>query len=267
MKKVLVALGCLVMGGIGLITVLLFNLGPVVKTAVNFYGPEIIGSGVGVEAVDASIFSAQAHFTNFFLDNPDGFTAPRAMEVHSLWLNVDASSLMTETIIIDRIEVAGPEINYEIKGGTNNFSVIMKSIKDALPPEKMPDDTTGAAQQSRKLLVRYFVLKGGRVNMTVSMLQGKVVTAEFPDIVLQNIGGGKGGASPDDVLLQIFDAIHGRLTSPELTAEFVNQLKSLGIAFDGRNINEWIRGTGNDLEGVKSEIKSMGERIKGLFHR
>lgn len=268
MKKVLIAGGCLIAGGILVMAVLILNFGPVIKTAVNFFGPEVIHTGVGVEDVDASIFSARARLTNFFVANPDGFTSPRAMQVKSVRLDVDGSSLMSDTIVIDLIEVDSPEINYEIKGGTDNFREIMKRIKASVTsPENIPQEKTNVDKKGRNLLVRHFILKDGRVNLAVSMLQGKVVSTSLPEISLRNIGEGQGGASPEAVLTQIFDVIYGNLTSPELTAEFASQLKALGVAFDGRNIKDRIRQSRGDLEGVKSELKDMGGRIKGIFQR
>ena len=92
MKKVLIAGGCFIAGGILVVAVLILNFGAVIKTAVNFFGPEVIHTGVGVEDVDASIFSARSRLTNFFVVNPDGFTSPRARQVKSVRLDVDGSS-------------------------------------------------------------------------------------------------------------------------------------------------------------------------------
>ncbi|MGB2688757.1 MAG: hypothetical protein WBC36_07210, partial [Desulfobacterales bacterium] len=66
--------------GIGAIVVViaiiifgLSNLGPIIKQAVNSYGPEITKTELHVDDVGISIFSAEAKIKRFFLGNPTGF--------------------------------------------------------------------------------------------------------------------------------------------------------------------------------------------------
>jgi len=108
--------------GIGAIVVViaiiifgLSNLGPIIKKAVNSYGPKITKTELHVDDVGVSIFSAEAKIKNFFLGNPSGFKTPSAMEVGSVLVDVDEKSLSNNTIVIDRIEVIRPEITYEKK--------------------------------------------------------------------------------------------------------------------------------------------------------
>jgi len=108
--------------GIGTIVVVvaiiifgLSNLGPVIKQAVNSYGPNITKTELHVDDVGVSIFSAQAKIKQFFLGNPAGFKTPSAMKVRSILVNVDEKSLTSSTIVIDRIEVINPDIR--TKGG------------------------------------------------------------------------------------------------------------------------------------------------------
>ena len=69
------------------------NLGPMIKTAVNKYGPEITQTDVRLGAVDISIFSAEAKLKDFLLGNPKGFASPHAMKVGAINLNVDEKSI------------------------------------------------------------------------------------------------------------------------------------------------------------------------------
>jgi len=119
MKKWLyVEIGAIVV----IIAIIIFglsNLGPIIKKAVNSYGPKITKTELHVDDVGVSIFSAEAKIKNFFLGNPSGFKTPSAMEVGSVLVDVDEKSLSNNTIVIDRIEVIRPEITYEKKGRTD----------------------------------------------------------------------------------------------------------------------------------------------------
>jgi len=79
MKKwILIGLGALVVILIVVVVVGLSKLGPIVKLAVNTYGPEITDTKLHVDDVGISIFSGEADLKKFFLGNPKGFKSPSA---------------------------------------------------------------------------------------------------------------------------------------------------------------------------------------------
>ena len=128
MKKwIYIGIGTIVV----VIAILIFglsNLGPIIKRAVNSYGPQITKTELHVADVGVSIFSGEAKIKRFFLGNPSGFKTPSAMKVGSVLVNVDEKSLTSDTIVIDRIEVITPEITYEKMGEIDNFNTILKNI-------------------------------------------------------------------------------------------------------------------------------------------
>lgn len=119
------------------------NLGPMIKTAVNTYGPKMTKTEVHLGDVDVSIFSAEAQLQDFYLGNPKGFKSPDAIKVGSIYVNVDEGSITGETIIIDKIEVVGPQITYEKARRTDNFKSILNNIEEAV----------GTGERSKKLAV------------------------------------------------------------------------------------------------------------------
>ena len=114
MKKwIFIGLGAIVVVLIVVVVVGISKLGPIIKMAVNKYGPQITGTELHVDDVGISIFSAEAKLKKFFLGNPKGFKSPSAMKVGSVYVDVDEGSITKNPIIINSIEVAGPEITYE----------------------------------------------------------------------------------------------------------------------------------------------------------
>src|SRR6056297_2637988 len=125
MKKILIAGGVIIVASIVLIVVALSNLGPMIKTAVNKYGPNITQTEVKLSEVDVSLFSGEATLKNFLLGNPQGFNTPQAMTVKKVHVNVDEDSIFKDPVVIDKIEVLAPHINYELKGKTDNYRSLM----------------------------------------------------------------------------------------------------------------------------------------------
>jgi len=266
MKKwILIGSGAIVVIIVVLIIVGISNLGPMIKSAVNTYGPDITKTDVSLGDVDVSIFSAEARLKDFLLGNPKGFKTPQAMKVGSVYVDVDESSLTSETIIIDKIEVVAPDITYEKISGTDNFKTILNSVQKAVGAEKKSESTMQESEKKgagKKILIKNFIVKDGKVNLSMGILGGKTISAPLPDIHLKDIGKEKKGASPAEAFEEIFSALYAKITSPAVTDIFNKGLKSLGKSFDA--VKE---GAQKQIEGVEKEVGEVTDKLKGLFNK
>jgi hypothetical protein len=269
MKKWILIGACTVVVIIVVIVVLgLSNLGPIIKNAVNTYGPKITKTEVRLGDVDISIFSAEAQLKDFFLGNPKGFKSPQAMKVASIYVNVDEKSLTGDTIVIEKIEVVRPNISYEKVRGADNFQTILKNVKksaDKRKPSKKEPAKPEKKGEGKKLVISNFILRDGKVNLAVSTpLGGKTISASLPDIHLKDIGKGKGGATPEEVFEKVFATLHKQITSPAVTDILNKELKAMGTSLDA------LSGTAKkQLESIKAgdkeATKSVTDKVKGLF--
>lgn len=247
-------------GGAGVILIIIIvvivglsNLGPMIKNAVNTYGPEITKTEVQLGDVSVSLFSAKAELKHFLLGNPTGFKSQDAMNVGAIYVDVDEGSLTGDIITIDRIEVVSPEITYEKMRGTDNFQTILNNVKKAIGADKPSKKEPQKADGEKKIIIRDFIVRDGKVNLALTMLGGKGISAPLPDIHLKNIGQKKGGASPAEIFKEIFEELHQKITSPSVTDTLNKGLKSLGKSI------ETIE------ESAKKEMKTVGEKVKGLL--
>ncbi len=243
------------------------NLGPMIKSAVNTFGPEITQTEVRLGDVGISLFSAEARLKDFFLGNPEGFKSPQAVSVGSIHVNVDEKSLTKDTIIIDRIEVVAPEINYEKVRGTDNFKAIQNNVNKVVSANKTAkkSGTEGKEGGGKKIIIRNFIVKNGKVNLTMSAIGGKTIVANLADIHLKDVGQKQGGASPADAFKEIFDTLYAKITSPAVTNVFSEGLKTLGGT---QELTEGVpQQLGTASEGVKAGVKSATDKLKGLFDK
>ena len=258
--------------GIGVIVVIiaivifgLSNLGPIIKTAVNSYGPKITKTDLHVDDVGVSIFSAEAKIKRFFLGNPAGFKAPSAMKVESILVNVDEKSLTSDPIVIDRIEVISPEITYEKKGRIDNLNTILNNITKSSSSEKGAKKESEKKGPGKKLIIRNFIVNEGKVNLDLSLygIANENISAALPNIHLKDIGKNKNGELPAEAFKEIFAALYGTITSPAVTNVLNKQLSSRGLNIDslGNAVREQMEGKGNVEEG----IKDVGNKIKGIL--
>jgi len=248
------------------IVVGLSNIGPMIKNAVNTYGPKLTKTEVRVGDVGVSLFSAEAELKDFFLGNPKGFKSPQAMSVKSIYVNVDEKSLTGNTIIIDRIEVVAPEITHEKIHGTDNFQTILNNVKKAVGADKATEkpDEKVKKDEGKKILIKNFIVRDGKINLAMSMLGGKTLSASLPDIHLKDVGQEKGGTSPADAFKEIFAALYAKITSPAVTDVFNKGLEKLASGTKAVT-EEAKKKLETASEGAQKEVKATTDKLKGLF--
>ncbi|MCK5186225.1 MAG: hypothetical protein KAR43_03765 [Deltaproteobacteria bacterium] len=254
MKKwILIICGVFVIITIILLIAGVSNLGPIIKKAVNTYGPGMTKTEVRIGDVGISIFSGEIKLKDFYLGNPGGFKSPQAMIVKSIYVDVDGGSLTGETIIIDTIEVVRPDIIYEKKGRTDNFKTILGNMNRAAGADKSPEQQREGKEDGKKLLIKNFIVRGGKVKLTISGLGDKSISASLPDIHLKDIGKEKGGAPPAEVFKEVFAAFYKDITSPAVTDNLNWELKESGLK------------VGTVRDDAEKELKEVTGKVKGLF--
>jgi hypothetical protein len=275
MKKwIFIGLGAIVVLVIVVVVVGISKLGPLVKMAVNTYGPKITDTELRVDDVGISIFSAEAKLKKFFLGNPAGFKSPSAMKVGSIYVDVDEGSITKDPIIINKVEVVGPEITYEKRGKSDNFRSILNNVQKNVPKGETAKKEQTKEGPGKKLVINDFILKDGKVNLAVEMPGGvlgdKEIKTDLPDIHLTDIGKKKGGASAAEVAKEIFAALYGKITSPNVMGALNDQLKELGgtAAKALEDVTqEGAKAATGIVEGAGKEAGGVTDKVKGLFQK
>jgi uncharacterized protein involved in outer membrane biogenesis len=233
----------------------LSNLGPLVKNAVNTYGPQMTKTEVRLGDVGISLLSAEVKLKDFYLGNPKGFSSPYALQAGSIYLDVEESSLTGKTIVIDKIELVRPDIVYEKIRGTDNFQKILSNMSTGERSSSSSSKQSGEKGGGTKILIKNFILRDGKVSLAMSMIGNKDIEANatVPNIHLTNIGGAEGGLSPNQAFRQVLTALYGTIASPSVIGVLSAEIKSEGVDLDG------LPG------GAKDELKKTTNKIKGLF--
>lgn len=244
------------------------NLGPMIKKAVNTYGPEMTKTEISLGDVSVSLLSAEAELKSFFLGNPKGFKSPQAMSVGSIFVNIDEKSITGDTIIVDRIEVVAPELTYEKIRDTDNFQTILNNVKKAVGADSTAGKTSEKSKKDadKKILIKNFIVRDGKVNLAMSILGGETLSTGLPDIHLKDVGKTKEGTSPADAFEEIFAALYTKVTSPEVTSVFNKGIKDL-TATTKAATDEAKKQLKSASEGTKEEVKTTTDKLKGFFDK
>ncbi len=251
-KYIVIGSGAVVLGVIVAIVLAVLNLGTLIKTVTEEYGPKITKTDVKLGSADISILSGSGTLENFLLGNPKGFTMPEALVCDVIRVKVVKESLTTDKIIIEEIYVDGPIISYEKKGNTDNFNTIVNNIKKTVAGEKKEAKTEKAEEPSdsgsgKTIQINNFIVKNGKINLGGSLLSAfgdNGMGMDLPDVHIKNIGKDS-EISPAEA----FAFILGVMTSD--VSGTVSQV--------GKKLQE------NLGKAVEGGAESVGGVIKGLF--
>ncbi|WP_338670081.1 hypothetical protein [Pseudodesulfovibrio methanolicus] len=260
-KYILIGAGVIVAGLITAIVLVILNLGDLIKTAVEEFGPPITKTEVRLGSADISVLSGSGTLSDFYLGNPKGFKMPSAIECGTIRVKVNTDSLTKDKIIIDEIYVDSPVISYEKRGNTDNFQTIVDNIKKTVAGEKKAGAKTEEAKSDtgseKTIQINNFIVKNGKINLGGSLLDAfgdKGMGIDLPDIHLKDIGKDK-KTTPAEAFAQILGQLTGDVTGS--VTEVGKQLKEA--------VGKAVEGASKAVEGAGKAGESVGGAIKGLF--
>lgn len=194
MKKlfqVLVALiGILAIGAL----VLSFSIDGIVKSSIRDTTSEMLDTSVDVDDVAISILDGTGTIKGITIHNPEGFSDNPAVKLQQIKLKVDLYSLLSDTVIVKRIEIKKPEIYFEQNNAQNN----LKTLSDRLG---------GSSSTETNLIVDYLLVQDGLVRVDANIAgKEESAKAKFDRIELEGIGR-KGNNTMEQTMRQILEPI------------------------------------------------------------
>lgn len=213
MKKVLSIIGIILV--VLIVAVVLFA-GKIIKSGVNTMGPRLAGVPVSLENAVFNPISGVVHLEGLFIGNPEGFNTSSAMELGEFKVELAMGSLFSDTIVIKKILINEPQITYEKSLRSSNLKTLQQNLapeqtEPAKPTEEIPKEEK--SKPAKEVIIEDFQLNDAKVHVSLTAVGGKKLTVALPKLQLQDIGKDSGGASPSEVLAQVFDAITGAAAS------------------------------------------------------
>lgn len=212
-KKNLAVLGILAAVAAA-IALLLSGLDRIVAAAIEKCGSEAAGTEVRVSSVRIRPAAGEGSIRRLSVANPPGFSAPEALRLEDIVIGVRAAALTGDPVVIDRIVVRAPHVNYEInEAGRSNLDAIRKNLERSRRGVAPKSGNRGDA--GRRIVIRKLVIERGRIDVRVAEAPGKPLSAALPRIELENAGG-RGGDTPGAVANQVAGRIlaHAAVSAP-----------------------------------------------------
>lgn len=213
--------------------------GSIVRGGIESEGPAITGTDLTVDSVSVSVIGGSAGMRGLHIGNPEGFKAPHSIELGSIDISLDPMSLVSDEILIHKIEIVGPDIIYEIGKKGSNLDRLSKNIEAASGAAEGEEE---AAAAPAKLVIEDFRLVDAKVTVIQSVVGKAEQTITIPELHLTDIGRKGDGVVAAEAAKQIMGA---------LMAEVQKQV---------------AKGKVQDLlDGAGDGLGSVGGKLKGLF--
>ena len=215
---------------------LVSSLDSLIQAAVEKYGSVATQAKVTLSEVEISPSSGQGVLRRLVVGNPQGFETDSAFELGEVSVTLDVGTITEDTVVIKEIVVAGPQITYELGSGGSNLDALQRNVDSYV--KKMGgggSETAGEAGKTEdgggpKLVIENLYVRGGKVSVSATLLQGKKMTVSLPEIHLSDIGKEKEGASPGEVIKEVLASIQTGVVQSASQLDLGGALGSAGEA-------------------------------------
>ena len=261
-------LAVVVVAIVGVVVFIYSNLDSIVKDAVEEYGPQYTGVSVKLAKVELSPENGEGKLTGLVVGNPKGYLTDSAFKLGSISMNIDISSLTSDTIIIKSIVIDKPEITYEFGDDGSNVDVIGKNVEKAAGGGGAKEEKK-SEEPGKKMIIESLIVNNGNVSVSHPLLQGKKLGSGLPTIRLKDIGKDKkDGASPAEVVDTIMNAIEKQVGASVGGLNVDGMVKDLtkGVEDAAKDALKNVTGGADGAtKGVEDAAKGAGDSLKKLF--
>ena len=172
------------------------------KRALERFGPEITGVSVSVSRVRLDPAGGKGSIGGLEVGNPAGYKAPTSIALGEIRLAIDYSTITSDVVHVKELLIDAPVVTYERGPGGDNLSVIQKTIGARVG---------GGAKKSGDA-GKKFIIDSLRIQ-NAKLRYSDTVTLPMPDLHLRDVGKQSRGASADEVVNTVWDALAGSATN------------------------------------------------------
>jgi hypothetical protein len=152
------------------------------KKAVEIGGEQAMGVPTALDGISLRPIQGKGTIEGLQVSNPQGFDSPFFVRLDKGDATLDVGSVLTDQVVMKRIELNGFEVHLEKSKGSSNYGVILDNMKKG---EEAPAEEAG-----KKFLVEEVVVRDIRVHADVAIAGQTVKTVHLniEEVRLENVG-------------------------------------------------------------------------------
>lgn len=214
-----------------------------VREAVESAGPKVAGVTMTLDEVRVSPLTGKGSIERLVVGNPEGFSMPSSFTAGQIDVEVKASTLLAEKVVIRSIRIHRPEIVLEGNLEGSNLWTIHRNIRENQGRRK----EAGRGLRDKRFQVDEFVILQPKAHLSLTVMQGRALARDLPDIRLADLGQGDGGITGGELAQAALQAI----------LDALRQAASDRFAGISRDVG---RGLGRGVAGASKVIKGFFRR-------
>lgn len=272
-KKILIGIGVLAIAVAGGLYLLASNLDSIIKAAIEDGGSMVTGVSVRLDKSNIDLANKRGALIGLSVANPGNFKTPYAFNFGAIGLELGDGSTGS-LLVIDKVVIDKPEITYEIGKTGSNVDAIQKNVERFISSKSgsaggsTGSGTSGASSSNDsgpKIIINDLYIRGGKINVSASLMQGKTITTSLPEIHLKDIGKKSNGATAGEIADQLIAAI-SKHAGGAVGALDLSKIGLKNIGDVGKKVTDTIKNVGGSGAGAIEEgIKDVGKALGGIF--
>jgi uncharacterized protein involved in outer membrane biogenesis len=169
----------------------LFFCGSLVRAAVDRFGPQLTGTRVTLAAADISPLSGKGTLQGLVVGNPAGWSNADAISLQRIHIEAVPSSLFSDHVVINDLEIDGPRFLYETKLVSSNIGDLVKHIEGGKQnPQTQAQTSSGSA---KRFEIKHLVIQGGKITLAIPGATSTVIS--MPRFEFNDLGSSEGGVT------------------------------------------------------------------------
>jgi len=246
--------------------------------AFKLYGDQLIRTGViagaqkalqvdvRLEGVGLKLLAGEASLKNLEIDNPEGYNNPTFLKLGHAYVDLGVSTLLSDTVEIETVQLEDINLVIEQKGMTNNLKDILNNLPKSSPAEPEPKPAEEGA--GKNLRIKVLEIKNVQVEAKLLPIPGRADQVKLPpiNIRLENVGSGEKidmAGLITKIISEISKAIaeQGKNLLPtDMIGSLTDELSKQGqqLLQSGQEAGQQL------LEGTKDIGKGATDAVKGI---
>ena len=186
------------------VTILVVLLALILAAVIVFklFGNQLLRSGIIVgaekalqvsvrlDSVDLKVLAGKADLKNMEVDNPEGYQHPTFLKLGHAYMDLNVSSLTSDTIEMNMVQLENINLVIEQKGKTNNLKEILNNLPQSKPTEPQPEPKPAEEGASKNVRIKVLEINNIEVKAKLLPIPGRAdtVTLKIKPIRLENLG-------------------------------------------------------------------------------
>jgi hypothetical protein len=268
MKKILAVLFIVLLMAIaGVVYYVVSNLDAIIEAAIEDFGSDAVKTSVEVEKVETWLTAGTAVIYGVNVDNPEGFSMPRAFSLDEIAVDINLEKTDQETIAIDLIKIVAPRVYYEINEQRQGSLNVLKDNLDtgdasAVDAPSGTADSSGGQHAAMKIAIARFSFSEASLHAKIAPLNDKTYDLKLPSLVLTDLNG-----TPDQISRQLLDKLIDHAEKEIRKQGLDRELAEIKARAQQRLDEEKEKLEQQADERLEAEKSKAGDKLKNLLGR